>query len=195
MNILNERKTDMFNPSTNPQVKYSLREMASALFRLMNNDHFNDITITMICNEADISRKTFYRNCQNKLDLVHYACFFCLEKLYETVDWNFVDVTEAYRNFFRFWSENSIFLHIIWKNGLFHEFTSVFIMLSDERTSYSFLNDYIKDKPNANEIKKYHHAFIVGGLCSILEHWTAEGFKTSIDDLVNLCLSFAPIPK
>ena len=180
----------MFNASTNPQVKYSLREMASALFQLMERFSYQEITITMICQEAQISRKTFYRNCQNKLDLVHYACSFCLEELYATVDWNFEDVNEAYQNFFRFWSSHKTFLYVIWKHGLFPEFTSVFISLSEESSNYAFLNDYVSGKKNADTMRKFHHAFIVGGLCSILEHWTAEDFQTSIEDLVNLCLYF-----
>ena len=52
----------MYNISENPQVIYSLDMLSDTLFNLLMHHSIKDITITKLCEEAMLTRKTFYRN-------------------------------------------------------------------------------------------------------------------------------------
>ena len=59
--------------TTNGKIaEQSRKKLANALLTLMKNDNFKDITVTQIAQEADLSRKTFYRLFNDKEMLIHY---------------------------------------------------------------------------------------------------------------------------
>ena len=45
-----------------------------SLEELLHQKKFSQITITEICSNADLTRKTFYNSFKNKEDLVVYQC-------------------------------------------------------------------------------------------------------------------------
>ena len=57
----------MYNETKNNIVKESLTD---AIFNLMKNRKFNDITITELANKAGVSRLSFYRNFESKEDII-----------------------------------------------------------------------------------------------------------------------------
>lgn len=63
----------MYNTSTNKQVIYSLDSLSDSLYDLLRKKSFNDISITELCQNCNITRKTFYRNCDDLYDLIDYS--------------------------------------------------------------------------------------------------------------------------
>ena len=62
----------------NAQALRSKRALVAALYQLMERDTYQDLTITQICQEAEVTRQTFYRHFQTKQDVLAYdfqACF------------------------------------------------------------------------------------------------------------------------
>jgi len=59
-----ERKSDR-------RVAYTKRVLREALVRLMGDQHISEITITSICELADINRSTFYLHYRDQYDLLH----------------------------------------------------------------------------------------------------------------------------
>ena len=59
-----ERKSDR-------RVAYTKRVLREALVKLLRNQHISDITITSICESADINRSTFYLHYRDQYDLLH----------------------------------------------------------------------------------------------------------------------------
>lgn len=56
-------------PQTNSPGK---RALVEALFRLMNQKNYSDITTTELIREAKVARATFYRNFYTKEDIIKY---------------------------------------------------------------------------------------------------------------------------
>ena len=46
--------------------------IADSLFKLLKNNDYDNITITNICNKANISRTSFYNNFNNTFDVINY---------------------------------------------------------------------------------------------------------------------------
>ena len=63
----------MYNTSTDKQVIYSLDSLSNSLYDLLKKKSFNDISITELCQNCNITRKTFYRNCDDLYDLIDYS--------------------------------------------------------------------------------------------------------------------------
>ena len=78
----------MYNTSQNPQVQYSLPQLTRGLFYHLQHKPLNEITVTQICQQAGLARRTFYRNCENKEDLILYACDKLIETLLADVDYS-----------------------------------------------------------------------------------------------------------
>ena len=57
---------------SNITARHSMSDLSNALFHLLHQYKYNEITITMICQEAQISRQTFYKLFKNKKGVVQY---------------------------------------------------------------------------------------------------------------------------
>lgn len=60
----------MYVKNKNKTAIHSQYRITEALFRLMEQKPFEQITVTDICNEAAIGRKTFYRNFELREDVI-----------------------------------------------------------------------------------------------------------------------------
>lgn len=182
----------MYNSSANPQIAYSLTALSEALFELMNEKDIEEITITQLCARAQIARKTFYRNCVNKMDLVDYMMEKHVRDLLSSVDYTSEEYRTLYRNFFCFWKSRSSFLRVIYRQGLFSRFCTVLTRCCYQESDYRFLRAFLEKKKNPDSLRQFHHAFLVGGLCQMLEQWTREDFATTIDELVSVLSHLVP---
>ena len=59
----------MFKHSENQLVKQSQRRISQALIKLLATEKFAELTVTQICQEAGVGRKTFYRNFDDKMSV------------------------------------------------------------------------------------------------------------------------------
>ncbi len=182
----------MINPSSNPQVVLSLHLLWEALFRLLKERPFGEITISQICAEAQVARQTFYRNCGTKDDLVDYGLERAIQGLLDTAEWSNEEGTNMYRHFFSYWYGQREFLSAIWSQGLFPRFSHCFTQHCAQTLDYAFLHDFLQDKEDDGRLRLFHNAFIIGALCNMLEQWTAEGFRMPIADLVSVLQAFRP---
>ncbi|NLJ87975.1 MAG: TetR/AcrR family transcriptional regulator, partial [Epulopiscium sp.] len=85
----------------------------------MEKMEYDKITVTEICRNADLDRRTFYRNFDSKNDVLEaYISFLGEEyiKMYETLDKP--SKHTATKVFFEFWSQYLNFIRNIKKCGL-----------------------------------------------------------------------------
>ena len=181
----------MYNKSKHPQVIYSLDSLSDSLFNLLENNSLEEITITEICSKINLSRKTFYRNCENVMDLVIYKIEKLIHNIQNNTEWESNDEYMLYNNFFNYWYNERKFLTILKEHHLFHLFINRFNVLIQD-ASYPFLENFLQEKENKNEIKLFYNAFIVGGLSHVLQQWTETHFNISIDELINALSVFIP---
>lgn len=67
--------------SNNPTAKKSQKWIMDALINLMDKMKYDKITVTAICYEASLDRRTFYRNFHSKHDVLEQYIL-CLKKEY-----------------------------------------------------------------------------------------------------------------
>ena len=57
--------------------------LGNSLLELLKNDDFSKITITSICNNADLARKTFYNYFHSKESLLTFVCARVVNQYFE----------------------------------------------------------------------------------------------------------------
>lgn len=177
----------MYTKSENQQSLQSKQMVTEALLTLMKQYSYQDITITQICQEAKVVRQTFYRNFEQKADIVD----FYLESMLQTFVSEHIQMGEgevypALVRFYAFMYGYQDFLMLIEKNNLFH------IM---DRTITTKVPKFIHIPKVSERIKEprlniYVIGFISSTVCSILSLWVKNNFEDSIEMLAKLTTTF-----
>ncbi|WP_455537744.1 TetR/AcrR family transcriptional regulator [Terrisporobacter sp.] len=166
----------------NPIALRSKKWITDALFKLMKEKKFDEITITDISKESDLVRQTFYKNFDSKEQvLTDY-----MEKLSKELDekcahTNKNDIRNLARLHLEFWYEKSDLVKLLVKHNLLD-----LINICYKKIIFNVNGNSSKINSSA---MKYSSAFIIGGLIKCIEIWAEDDFSISIDDLTDSVLS------
>ena len=136
------------------------QQIIFGLFEMMMEKPYADITVKEICEKAEVSRMTFYRNFHTKEDVI----FGQFEMVYSTFIKQLV-------------IQNQFMMEAIVKNDL-----SNFLL--------NALRGYIKTLVDnqilvtREKSSKMLVAMISGGLTEVIITWTRDGMKQPVDELV-----------
>lgn len=165
----------MYHKQTNKTAIQSQHMIADALNSLMKRKPFQQVTVTEICEEAAIGRKTFYRNFDLKEDVIEFQ----LEKLCEQYVKEIVGRTsdQRLRYHFEFVRRNAEFFIDLYRNG-FHQLAY---------SKFSVLRQETMPKWSENEVEQeYRSAYIINGIEAIQQIWIERGFQESIDTVLEI---------
>lgn len=165
----------MYFKRTNKTGIRSQHMIADALLSLMKRKPFQQITVTEICEEAAIGRKTFYRNFEMKEDVLdfyldHLCGIFEKEILGKTAD-------EQMYLYFSFSKQNIEFFSAINQNGL--------LPLCQRKFS-KFLPDTMPIWSEDAIQQEYYSRYVTAGVEAIMQVWVEHSFKEDIDSVVSL---------
>lgn len=165
----------IYHKQVNPAAIRSQKLISDALIRLMRKKHFSRITVTEICKEADIGRKTFYRNFEMKEDVIDFQ----LDALYEGyfTEISRKELENCLHYHFSFLKSNMEYLTILYRNDLLPMLTAKFARLLPKMMPVWSENPVEQ---------KYRSAFIAAGIDAILFIWAESGFEQSVDEVVEI---------
>lgn len=151
----------------------SKKKFAGALLELMKVYQYGEITVTQLSQEAELSRKTFYRLFDDKDDILtllfdglYYECFAQIRQQNVKRYWDLVQL------YFDFWESRKEILFLLSKNGLlprlfdyvYRHGESIFIAVRTSETA----KEYAQSLP-------YLLAYSIGGMHSMLIKWVESG--------------------
>ena len=181
----------MYNQSQKPQVQYTLQSLSEALYRLMEGMPISEITVTALCEEAGISRRSYYRNCSSMEDLVAWQIQRRIDETTSLVDLETMDAERIFRVFFEYWLSQKEFLRLTFTHG----FSGVFMRVFSECMA-SYLNhpqlfsNLLNGKADETR-QQFYSAFMAGALSNVLFTWAQLDFGPSVDVLVETFVTFA----
>jgi AcrR family transcriptional regulator len=171
------------NSKQNPIAEQSRIWLMQALIRLMERQPYRTITISQITQEAQLARRTFYRNFASKDDILFlYTQKLCDE--YEEIlrkqkDLSLPNIGYA---FFCFWSEHRNFLQLMEYNQM----TPLLLQKFNEYlpSLHAALKREVKERFKGHEeILSYGLTFSAGGFMNILSKWMQDGMKQSPEEM------------
>lgn len=153
----------------------SKRKMVDGLLKALHNYDYDLITVTMITQEAKLSRKTFYRLFHDKdevIELLFYdVCEECFKEIRESNAHHYWEVVQTY---FDFWESRKELIDLLKKNNLL-----VKLLAFSYKNSFQIF-EYVRTKEVMDQFSEtlpYLLAYAVGGMHTMLIQWMEEGMK------------------
>lgn len=165
----------MYFKHTNKTAIRSQHMIADALLSLMERKRFQQITVTEICEEAAIGRKTFYRNFELKEDVIDFQ----LDELCAEFEQEMIGKSPEEQLFFYFsFSQRHIrFFQAMYLNELFPTLQRKF-------SKYLPATMPIWSKNPVDQ--EYFSRFVIAGIQAIMQVWVERGFQENIEKVVEL---------
>ena len=173
----------MYIKDGHPQMRISKQLITEGTLRLMGQYRFKDLTVTQICQEAQIARRTFYRNYEYTIDILEYY----LDQMFETYLSEYYEPEQNIANklkcYFDFFLQHREFLMCIGRNNLFY-----LLKQTHERYMTEFLCnlDIVPYAVTRLKINDYVSGFITSTICSNLAIWISRNFETSSDIMAEM---------
>ena len=149
--------------------------ITQALFELMKRKPFQQITVTEICREAAIGRKTFYRNFDWKEDVIDFQLDLLCEQYREEIMG--MGVYQQLRHHLEFVQRHSDLFIALYLNGLHPVVCRKFAALLPE-TMPRWTDDPVE--------QQYRSQYIVAGVEAVERVWVERGFQESVDEVVQI---------
>ena len=165
----------MYIKQKNKTAIRSQHMIADALFSLMRRKPFQQISVTEICTEAGIGRKTFYRHFEMREDVIEFQ----LENMrmeYQN-GMNGLTLEERLYYHFSYTQKNADLLIALYKNGLTWLVYEKFCVLRPELLPV-WSHDPVE--------QEYRCEYIIAGIEAIQRVWISRGCKESIDEVVEM---------
>ncbi|MGL5066500.1 MAG: TetR/AcrR family transcriptional regulator [Sarcina sp.] len=161
--------------------KKSIERISTAILEILKEKEFDKISITEICDKAEVARKTFYRNFNNKEDVIKSSIDLKLSEFTSTgvltKGINPVDISESY---IQFWYDRKDFLKLLYERDLFNILNYKYDVYMQD------LRRLIKGEEEETPEIEYFLKFISGGFWNVLQTWVRKDFKESPKELANL---------
>ena len=157
------------------------REIEKVLLNLMLEKRYEDITVSEICDAANLPRKSFYRYFDGKKGAMQSLLF------HSITDFHSFSVTKKdkrtlqgeFEEFFLFWKEKRDFLEAFDNSNL--------IGLLVENSKNYAMSEFIniqKFLPNIDEREKIHvFKFAISGLMTLTVDWYRSDFAETVPDI------------
>ena len=162
------------NKKRNAANTFAKECIATALFKLMKEKKYEDITITDIANTAGVSRVTYYRNFYSKDDIIiHYLDELGYQFQQETKHLH--PATEPHAcalSLFRYWLR----------------YSDVLLCLYEARLGYMLL-DHLNQPISQFAVttrEKYEACFFVGSMHNMLVEWIKGGTKETPEEMADI---------
>lgn len=160
----------------NPSALRSQDLLSQALLNLMQRFPYSEITITMLCSQAGVSRQTFYKLFDSKDDIIRsVAKTRCLAFELNMIKQSSMTLQELAESTFAFVKENNDLIKHLISNQLEY--------LLQEQAQLALIalfrcfrcdEDGVLDDTNC--------CFIAGGLCALLVSWATSEHPFNVED-------------
>lgn len=165
----------MYHKQANKTAIQSQHMIADALFSLMKRKPFQQITVTEICEEAAVGRKTFYRNFELREDVIDFwldlRCEECREVLLP------VPTEEQLYHYCIFLKKYMDELIVLYQNGL-HPIVEKKFSIFLPYTMPLWSEDPVE--------QEYRSQYIIAGIDAIIRVWVTRGFQESVEEIVEI---------
>lgn len=173
---------------THPSAYLYKSLISNALITLLYKKKIDLITITELCDKAQVSRRTFYRHFKKKNDVVDYYVTDIMKNLaLELKIHSKQDKKSLIMAFFNYLKPYTQLLLVLNDNKLGDIVFTSYIKCV---TTLTFSNIPSQEMCNSNSLNiQYNMAFMLGGLWSLLTFWIMNGCNKTPAELTDIVCS------
>ncbi|GGH69197.1 TetR/AcrR family transcriptional regulator [Saccharibacillus endophyticus] len=150
---------------------FAKKQITEAFLHLLNDRELSQITIVQITTEAKVSRNSFYRNYQDKEEILLKHIKHLITRWNAEYDLNNNQSDkEMFGSLFHHLKEKRDFYLLLKKRNLFHLFLSVFVEIYGAKREYDNMGAYAA-------------SFIAYGVYGWIEEWIGRGMQESAETM------------
>lgn len=172
----------MYKKNISDMALRSRIRISDALFRIMQNEKYNEVTILHLCEEAGLASKTYYRNFDSKEEIIYFYYDRLVSSLTDECDSDTIDIRSFLHKSFTFFGDHHDVLKATEYNDLWHMLRD---SISSGILSFRCLLD-IAGCEDMDEPEAYSSVCVAGVIVSTLKLWTEHDFKESVEKLTAL---------
>lgn len=167
------------NKQNNKKRKESTKKIEKIFLQLIQKKNIEDISVSTICEMAELNRSTFYSNYLDIYDLV--------DKVKQTMSEEFAKVLisqnskqdpDGYLTMFRYIKNNQIFFKTYFKLE----------SISQDNSSSQYHIEFAQ-KFYDNKFIDYHIEFFRAGLNAVIKKWLNNGCKETPEEITEIIIS------
>lgn len=165
------------NTPNNKRKRNSQEKIEKVFIQLIQKKNITEISVSTICEKANINRSTFYANYLDIYDLVEKTKLRMADEFAEFhFSQNSKQDEDGYLNLFKYIKENQIF------------FKTYFKLESISMSPATQYNIDLATKYYNNEYIDYHIEFFRAGLNAIIKKWLNNGCQETPETMSNILL-------
>lgn len=168
------------------------RELEQGLLDLMEHRRFEEISVSELCDQLNIPRKSFYRYFSSKDGALYALLDHTLMEFYETGSIDGLrggTPTEDLERFFLFWKKNQKFLGAFLHSDLSGMLVERAVNLTKQE---ELMPGYVRDWEDF--IKDAALSFVVCGLMAMVIQWHKEDYHISAEQMANTAVRMLSRP-
>lgn len=151
----------------------------------MLQKEYQAITITEIVKEADLGRKTFYRNFSSKDEVLsEYLRQLLQEYILHLLSLQEFNPYHAVESYFEFCQEHYAFLKLLEQNHLLNRL----LQLYDE--FLPFIDEHVQKSGIPEEVYDYCIAYSAGGFWKLMCQWLKKGGQDSPKEMAAMFVTY-----
>lgn len=160
------------------------RELELGLLRVMENQRFEDISVSDLCGELQIPRKSFYRYFVSKDGALHALLDHTLMEFeaYAMTRGRTQSVQSELERFFQFWVSRRSLLDALARSGITG-------LLIERAITYAMTGDILPKRflPEDDlEMQQQITMFSVCGIMSMVVTWHSKEFATPVPEMARI---------
>ena len=167
----------------------SKTKVVNAFSALLQLYTFEELTITRICQEAEVARVTFYRNFETKEDILRLYIRALADDYFEKIkSVGRFDNQSLAHGYFEYWKQERELIDLLSKNNISN------LLLDEFSLVESYLSDIRKGNPLLDQLGltestvHYFHAYNLAGLWRMIFVWAGRGYHESVEEMTSIYL-------
>ena len=156
---------------------YVMGRITKATLDLLEDHELSDISVSQICQTAQVSRNSFYRNFESREDVLARHVSALLESWSKAYQEHATGSNaEMYGSLFAYLKKHGKLLLLLKRRGLFHLFEQEFMRIWGP-------------KAELENVAAYTVAFVSYGIYGWIEEWIARSMQESAEEMTALLSS------
>lgn len=163
------------------------KRITEGLFSLLHKKPFSEITVTDIVKESKVARASYYRNFENKEQIIEAAMDSLRDELMSDI-WYDDDEHIFNQENARVGFEKALTCCLVKKSDLLTLYHNGFGSLI-QQTFNRYIMEFAGNMP-ANSTERYKLYFIAGAVTNVLIEWLNDGAKEPPREIAELCVRY-----
>lgn len=175
---------------TNQRVSITKRLLKEGLLRLLEKKTINKISVSELCQEAEINRSTFYRHYETPRDVLEEITSdqVSLFLSYAASDKNAQNMKGFITQLCAFLYDRKDMVKIFLRNNMEVDFTSIFQTLSQHFLSAKTV--IYKGQAVDSDTLKLLDSFFSAGMYALISQWITEDIHKTAEEIADIIYCF-----